>query len=178
MKVGMRAWRLSAVVAVSMLAAPFFQPDISASAAGASDSVVTNCAGDQLEVALAFGPGAAGHGSDVVLIANMGQRVCQIKGYPLLRFSTATSVVPVSITHTAYLFKNVRPTTVRLSAGRMASFGIDFGDTYTPKSDAASKCMVTTAFVMLGAHTYEIPFRLDVCRSHMHLGVTAIQSGA
>ncbi len=166
-----------AVTTVWIFAGLFLQPLAPASATGGPHLVVTSCAGDQLEVALSFGPGAAGHGSDVVLIANIGQRSCKMKGFPLLRLFTAKSAVPVSITHSTYMFKNVRPITVLLNPGRMASFGIDYGDTYSSKSDVPARCLVTIAQVTFGAHTYEIPFALDVCLSDRHLGETPIQSG-
>jgi hypothetical protein len=75
------------------------------------------------------------------------------------------------------MFKDVRPTRVQLNPERVASFGIGYGDNYNPESDAPKKCLVTTAYVTLGAHKYEIPFGLDACRSDMVAAVTAIQSG-
>ena len=148
------------------------------SVAGATQYASTNCAGSQLEVALAMGPGAAGVGSDVVVIANIGSRTCRINGYPLLHFDSATSVVlPVSVGHRTTMFKNARPKDIQLQPGRSASFGIGFVLMFNPKSDAPNKCIVTTAFVALDRDTYEIPLSLDVCRSQMHVGITAIESG-
>ena len=170
--------RFAVALIVVTMAAPLIHPSVSAIAASTSKLVMTNCVGDQLEVGLAFGPGATGHGSDIVLITNVGKKSCRLEGFPRLRFSTATSAVSVAISHSTYMFKDLRPSSVRLSPERIASFGIGYGDMYSPKSDAPGKCLVTTTSVLLGALTYEIPFSLDVCRSDMALGVTAIQSGA
>jgi hypothetical protein len=148
------------------------------SVAGATQYASTNCAGSQLEVALALGPGAAGVGSDVVLIANIGNRTCRITGYPLLHFDSASSaVLPVSVGHGTTMFKNVRPKDIQLQPGRSASFGIGFVLMFNSKSDTRDKCIVKTAFVALDRDTYEIPLSLDVCRSQMRVGITAIESG-
>jgi len=173
-----RRLRLAAALVVVTVIAPLIQPSFSAFAATTSKSITTNCGGDQLEVGLAFGPGATGNESDIVLITNIGKSSCHLEGYPHLSFRTATSAPPVKLSHSTYMFKDVRPTRVQLNPERVASFGIGYGDNYNPKFDAAKKCLVSAAYVTLGVHKYEIPFELDVCRSDMVVAVTAVQSGA
>jgi hypothetical protein len=172
-----RRLRLAAALVVVTVIAPLIQPSVLAFAATTSTSATTNCGGDQLEVGLAFGPGATGNASDVVLITNIGKRSCHLEGYPHLSFSTATSAPQVKLSHSPYMFKDVRPTRVQLNPGRVASFGIGYGLNFVPKSDAPKKCLVTSTVVTLGVHKYQIPFELDVCRSHMVVAVTAVQSG-
>ena len=172
-----RRLRLAAALVAVTVIAPLIHPSLSAFAATTSKSVATNCGGDQLEVGLAFGPGATGNISDVVLITNIGKSSCSLEGYPHLNFWTATSAPQVKLSHSPYMFKDVRPTRVQLNPGRVASFGIGYGDNYIPKSDSPNRCLVTSTVVTLGVHKYEIPFELDVCRSDMVVAVTAVQSG-
>jgi|SRR5665213_1498156 len=172
-----RRLRLAAALVVVAVIAPLIRPSFTAFAATTSQSVTTNCGGDQLEVGLAFGPGATGNGSDIVLITNIGKSSCHLEGYPHLSFWTATSAPQVKLSHSTYMFKDVRPTRVQLNPGRVASFEIGYGNNYNPKSDAPKKCLVTSTVVTLGVHKYEIPFELDVCRSDMVVAVTAVQSG-
>jgi hypothetical protein len=157
--------------------ASFLQPSSSAVAADASSPVRTTCGADQLEFGLANGPGSAGRGSDVVLIANVGKKTCDIKGFPRLQFLTATSQLPVALSHFTYTFQVVPPREVRLASGQVASFGIGFGDNSNPKSDTPQKCLVTTTYVVIDSHKYDIPFSWDACLGGMRLGVTSIQSG-
>lgn len=179
MRIKSRWWKLAAVLIVAATMAPFLQPSLGAYASSSSVSVTTTCGGSQLEVGVANGPASAGSATGIVLIANIGSRSCELKGYPRLRFMTATSrTVHVAISHATSAFKDVQPTTVRLQPGRVASFGVAYGITYNAKSDAARKCLVTTTYVVLGVHTYEIPFTWDACLSDMKLGVTAVESRA
>jgi Protein of unknown function (DUF4232) len=172
-----RRLRLAAALVVVTIIAPLIQPSYSAFAATKSNAVTTNCGADQLEVGLAFGPGATGNASDVVLITNVGKRSCHLEGYPHLGFLTATLAPQVKLSHSPYMFKDVHPTRVQLNPGRVASFGIGYGLNYNPKSDAPKKCLVTSTVLTLGVHKYEIPFELDVCRSDMIVAVTTIQLG-
>ena len=116
-------------------------------AAPATSSIV--CGADHLSVSWRGSTGGlAGHSGDLFWIRNTGPVICDLRGYPIVRFTVRGRVAP--LTSSDVTSPLGRPTglqrgpllVVRLAAGKVASFWVVGEDVMGPCRDLTSMVVV------------------------------------
>jgi hypothetical protein len=147
---------------------------------------VPTCSYSQLEVAVAWGPGAAaGNNGIPFIIANISKSTCTLSGYPRLLFSPDRyEHQSIRVSHNVgMIFRRVNPRLVTIKPNEDASFGLNYGDAANQNDPSGAPCMVQNIYVTLPvrANTFNQNFETTVnfnfCFTNFLVGVTAIQSG-
>lgn len=174
------------VAGVSLLSGlALYGPSAKATAASTPLAPPT-CSYNQLEVAVAWGPGAAAGNIGIpFLIANIGKSACSIKGYPKLNIVPSTyKRRSVKVIHGGgMIFVTVKPRLVVIKPGADASFGLDFGDASDQGDPYGAPCMVQNVYVSLPVRVsqypqnYETTVNFNFCYANFQVAVTSIQAG-
>ena len=116
-------------------------------AAPANSSIV--CGPDHLSVTWRGSTGGlAGHSGDLFWIRNTGRVICELRGYPIVRFTVHGHLAPLTSSNvTSPLgrptgLRRGPPPVVRLAAGKVASFWVVGSDVVTPCRDLTSMVVV------------------------------------
>jgi hypothetical protein len=146
---------------------------------------IPTCLNSQLEVAVAWGPGAAAGNIGVpFIIANDGKSACSLKGYPRLSIPYTYRKRGVKVVDGGgMVFVAVKPHPVILKPGADASFGLDYVDADNQQDPDSSACTAQYVYVTLpvqGAATsqvYETTVIFNFCFTNFQVSVTSIQPG-
>jgi hypothetical protein len=147
---------------------------------------IKRCNYDQLEVAVAWGPGAAaGHIGIPFLIVNKGKDICSLKGYPTLQIATEMkSRKPIKVVDGGgMIYAAVKPKFVVLKPGADASFGFNYVDALNQEDAAGPSCTVQSVYVTLPDRYPDFPMNFETtvnfnaCHSGYEVSVTSIQMG-
>lgn len=172
----------------AILVLTFFIPLVPlsiASSAFGSDPI-SKCSYRQLEVAVAWGPGAAAGNEGIpFIIANISKSTCTLSGYPKLiftpdRYKDRTIKVEHNV---GMIFRTVKPRLVTIKPGEDASFGLNFGDASNQNDPNGAPCLVQNIYVTLPLRTntydqnFETTVNFNFCFTDFLVGVTAIQPG-
>lgn len=160
-------------------------PLSTASPALASNTIPT-CSFRQIEVAAAWGPGAAAGNIGVpFFIVNVSRSACTLAGYPKLLFMpNRYKGHSIKVVHNVgMIYGRVAPRLVTIKPDEVASFGLNFGDASNQGDPNGAPCMVQNVYVTLPvrANAYNQNFdtavNFNFCFADFLVGVTAIQSG-
>jgi hypothetical protein len=155
------------------------------STASASKAIPV-CSYRQLEVAVAWGPGAAAGSVGIpFIIASTSKSTCTLIGYPkLIASPDRYKGHSLKIEHSGgMIFGAVKPRLVVIKPGADASFGLNYGEAGNQNDPNGAPCLVQNIYVTLPlrANTFEQNFETTVdfnfCFSGFEVGLTAIQSG-
>jgi hypothetical protein len=140
-----RRARRSSIVVAAFVVATLLGPALGAAAAKTTATSTTTtttkssteCAADQLSFS---SPGAVsaqmGEEAFVITLTNVGTRLCQIHGYPTVRFYTSAGrLLTFSYAHTSLFFPRIAPHVVNLAPGShgffiVAKYRCDLGIRY------------------------------------------------
>jgi hypothetical protein len=148
--------------------------------------MVPICSWSQLEVAVAWGPGAAAGNLGIpFIIANVSKSSCTLSGYPKLSFSpNRYRNHSIRVAHNVgMIFGRVQPRAITIRPDEDASFGLNYGDAGNQSDPNGGPCIVHNIYVTLPvrANTYGQNFETTVdfnfCFTGFLVGVTSIQSG-
>lgn len=176
-------WSL-ATVALSSFALWLAPPSTMSS--GAAASTVPTCRPHQLEVAVAWGPGAAAGNLGIpFLVVNTSRSACSLRGYPFVKFSPGSyKGRSIKVTHRGgMVFDSVRPRVVEIKSHSTASFGLNYGDAANQNDPSGTPCTSRLVFVSLPVRngappaTFETPVDFNFCYSNFQVSVTALQAG-
>jgi uncharacterized membrane protein len=181
---GSRWSKFSAPIVLTLSAILVLAPS-SHSVASATASTPT-CKSTQLQVAVAWGPGAAaGNLGEPFIIINTSNSSCSLMGYPTLTFYPSSyKGTRLRITHRAgMIYKMVKPTKVLLAPGKTASFGLMWNDAYNQNLPFGAAC--TASSVMIGlpvsdsknGQSFEALQDINFCYSNFEFQSTAIEAG-
>jgi hypothetical protein len=152
----------------------------------AAANAIPECSYNQLEVAVAWGPGAAaGHIGIPFIVANISKSTCTLQGYPKL------SITPDSykghslkvINGGGMIFVKVRPRLVVIKPGADASFGLNYGDAANQNDPNGAACTVQNIYVTLAVRpsglprNYETTENFNFCYTGFQVFVTSVQPG-
>ena len=159
-------------------------PLSTASSALGSDPM-SKCSYRQLEVAVAWGPGAAaGNVGFPFIIANIGKSTCTLGGYPKLIFTPDRyKGHTIKVEHSGgMIYRYVKPRLVTLKPGADASFGLNYGDASnrTPIRGAMPCSEHLRHIACSNEHIrseLETMVNFNFCFADFNVGVTAIQPG-
>jgi hypothetical protein len=149
-------------------------------------TVIPICTWSQLEVAVAWGPGAAAGNIGIpFIIANISKATCSLSGYPKLMFSPDRyKNHTVKVAHNVgMIFGNVKPRLVTIRPNEDASFGLNFGDAGNQSDPYGGPCIVHNIYVTLPVRTntynqnFETTVNFNFCFTNFLVGVTSIQPG-
>jgi len=157
---------------------------LSPSAASASKTVPV-CANTQLEVAVAWGPGAAAGNIGVpFIIANTSKTSCTLEGYPKLGIYYSYKKRSVKVVDGGgMVFGPVKPRVVVLRPGGDASFGLDYGDASNQQDPDGAACSTQYVYVDLPNRSpqfspnFETTVIFNFCFTNFEVEVTSIQPG-
>ena len=143
------------------------------------------CLNSHLEVAVAWGPGAAAGNIGVpFIIANTGKTSCRLEGYPKLSIPYAYKKRSVKVVDGGgMVYGAVKPRVVTLRPGGDASFGLDYGDASNQQDPNGAACTAQYVYVTLPvryqniASNYETTAIFNFCFSDFQVEVTSIQPG-
>jgi len=144
---------------------------------------VHECNYGQLEVAVAWGPGAAaGHIGIPFLIANTSKSTCTLEGFPTLHVYPAAGNKSVKVIHSGgMIYGAVKPKLVVIKPGADASFGLNYVDALNQQDSNGPSCTAQSIYVTLplqhDVENYETTVNFNFCYSGFEVGVTAIQFG-
>jgi Protein of unknown function (DUF4232) len=148
--------------------------------------VPATCSYRQLELAVAWGPGAAAGNLGIpFLIANTSRSACSLQGYPKLSF------VPdkyqnrtLRVVHGGgMIFPRVNPRLVVIKPGAVASFGVNYGDASNQQDPNGGRCQAQYVYVTLPVRnntydqTFEAIVNFNFCFTAFQVSVTSIQPG-
>ncbi len=159
---------------------------ITVPSAASSPRIPPRCTYDQLEVAVAWGPGAAAGNIGIpFLIANVSRSACSIEGYPKLEIAPGTYKKGTMrvIRGGGMVFPSVKPRLVVLKPGGDASFGLDYGDASNQQDPYGAPCMVQNIYVSLPVRVsqfpqnYETTVNFNFCYANFEVAVTSLQAG-
>lgn len=171
------------VVAISTIAFLFLAP---LPASASPPHSVQICNYDQLEVAVAWGPGAAaGHVGIPFLIANTGTSACALSGYPKLAIypASGSEKKPIRVIDGGgMVYVAVKPKRVTIEPGADASFGLNFVDALNQNDTDGPACIAAVYVTLPVRYTtfpqnYETTVDFNFCYSGFAVAVTAIQPG-
>jgi hypothetical protein len=174
------------VAGVMLLSGFTLSSAFTASTISAASKVVPTCSYNQLEIAVAWGPGAAaGHIGIPFIIANTSKSACSLKGYPKLAFSNDVykGHSLKAIDGGSMVFVSVKPRLVVIRPGADGSFGLNYGDAANQEDPNGPACTVQNVYVTLPVRTYEIPrnyettVNFNFCYTGFEVFVTSIQTG-
>lgn len=160
-------------------------PVMASSPAIATTSFPT-CAWSQLEVAVAWGPGAAAGNIGIpFIIANISKSTCTLIGYPKLTFYPGRyKSHSVKVKHNVgMIFANAKSRLVTLKPDGVASFGLNYGDASNQNDPNGPACVVSNIYVTLPLRkntfdqNFETTVNFNFCFTDFLVGVTSIQSG-
>ncbi|MFI5035591.1 MAG: DUF4232 domain-containing protein [Acidimicrobiales bacterium] len=182
-RISWSSWILAAAVSATCFI--YLGQSNSTTYAAASGQIPT-CSFGQLEVAVAWGPGAAAGNLGIpFLIANRSKSTCSLEGYPIIQFNPhsykGTSVKTVH--HGGMIYAAVHPHLVVIKPASTASFGINYGDASNPQDPYGTPCRVRSAFVTLPVRNrtlhqiFETAVSFNFCYTNFLVSVTALQAG-
>lgn len=160
-------------------------PMSTASPAIASKSIPV-CSYSQLEVAVAWGPGAAAGNIGIpFIIANISRSACTLHGYPKLWFSpNRYKNHVVRVTHDGgMIFRKIYPRLVVIKPGSDASFGLNYGDAGNQSDPNGAPCLVQSIYVTLPLRpgtlnqNFETTVNFNFCYTGFVVGLTSIEPG-
>jgi hypothetical protein len=173
------------VVVMLMSGLTFVSSSIDHTIASASTAIPT-CFNNQLEMAVAWGPGAAaGNVGIPFLIINISKSACAVRGYPKLTFipsSYKKKSIKV-IDGGGMIYVQVKPRIVVIRPGASAAFGLNFINAANQQDPNGPACTVQNVYVALPVrtvtlpHYYVGPVNFNFCHSNFRVSVTSIQSG-
>jgi hypothetical protein len=176
--------RLTAVICLSAAFGPLIL--LSTVSPALASNTIPTCSFRQLEVAVAWGPGAAAGNIGIpFIIVNVSRSSCTLTGYPKLSFvPNRYKGRSIKVTHNAgMIYGHVTPRLVTIKPDGVATFGLNFGDASNQNDPIGAPCIVQNIYVALPvrAGTYNQNFETTVnfnfCFADFLVGVTAIQSG-
>jgi hypothetical protein len=143
------------------------------------------CLSTQLEVAVAWGPGAAaGHIGVPFIIINTGKSSCTLEGYPKLIIGYSYKKRPVKVVDGGgMVYGPVKPRVVTLRPDGDASFGFNYVDAANQQDPNGPACTAQYVEVALPVRDREFASNFDTtvifnfCYSDFEVGVTSIQAG-
>lgn len=156
------------------------------STVASASKTIPECSFNQLEVAVAWGPGtAAGHAGIPFIIANISRSTCTLKGYAkLLVDPDSYKGHTLKVIHGGgMIFVAVKPRLVVIKPGADASFGLNIGDAANQQDPNGAACTVQNIYVTLPLRpisfisNYETTVNFNYCYSSFEAGETSIQSG-
>ncbi|MHB2029026.1 MAG: DUF4232 domain-containing protein [Acidimicrobiales bacterium] len=152
-----------------------------------ASSVPPTCSYNQLEVAIAWGPGgAAGNVGTPFIIVNKSKSACTLMGYPRLRlFTAAANKTPIRVgfNATGGVYRYVKPKLTVIAPHSVATFGMDFVDVMNQQDTNGPRCTAQTVNVYLPVtrnhygQGYETVVNFNICYSGFRVSVTSIESG-
>jgi hypothetical protein len=151
-----------------------------------SAASIRACTYSQLEVAVAWGPGAAaGHIGIPFLIANTGKSACSLEGYPTLHiYPVPRNRGPVKVIESGgMVYSPVKPKLIVIKPGADASFGLNYVDALNQGDSNGPACTAQTVDVTLPVRydnfpqNYQTTVNFNFCYSGFAVSVTSIQSG-
>jgi hypothetical protein len=178
----MRRMIASTLLLASLLSAA----PLAASPVASATTVIPTCSYRQLEVAVAWGPGAAaGNNGIPFIIINISKTACSLKGYPKLLFTPgAYKKRAIKVNHRGgVIFGPVTPRLIVIKPGADASFGLDFGDASNQQDPGGAPCTVQNIYVALPVRTgtfnqnFETTVNFNFCFADFQVGITSIQAG-
>jgi len=151
-----------------------------------ASSVPPTCSYNQLEVAVAWGPGAAaGNVGIPFIIVNMSKSACTLKGYPRLRlFTAAVNKTPIKVgfNTSGGVYGYVKPKLTMIAPHSVATFGMDYGDATNQQDTNGPICTAQTVNVYLPVtrnpygQGYQTVVNFNICYSGFRVAVTSIES--
>jgi len=151
-----------------------------------ASSVPPTCSYNQLEVAVAWGPGAAAGNIGIpFLIVNKSESACTLKGYPRLRlFTAAVNKTPIKVgfNTSGGVYGYVKPKLTVIAPHSVATFGMDYGDATNQQDTNGPRCTAQTVNVYLPVtrnpygQGYQTVVNFNICYSGFRVAVTSIES--
>ncbi len=146
---------------------------------------IPTCLYSQLEVAVAWGPGAAaGHIGVPFIIVNVSKSACSLRGYPRLNIPYEYKKRGVKVVDGGgMVYVAVKPRPVIIKPGSDASFGLDYVDAVNQQDPDRSACTAQYVYVTLPvqgeatSQNYETTVIFNYCFSGFQVSVTSIQPG-
>jgi hypothetical protein len=150
-----------------------------------ASTTVRTCSYRQLEVGVAWGPGAAaGHIGIPFIIANTSKSTCSLEGFPKLNFGSAWHGKSIKVVNGgSMIYPSVKPRLILIRPGRDASFGIDFGDASNQGDPYGAACSTSFVYITLPVRTdtfdqnFETPINFNFCYADFEVYLTSIQAG-
>lgn len=186
-KLELPTYPLRRIVAVTMLMSLLtLTSALTVSTAASASTTFPRCSYNQLEVAVAWGPGAAaGHIGIPFIIANVSKSACTLKGYPKLSFTPNSykGQVLKAIDGGSMIFVPVKPRLVVIRPGADASFGLNYGDAANQQDPGGAVCTEQNIYVTLAVRpnsfpqNYETTVNFNFCYTGFEVYVTSIQAG-
>jgi hypothetical protein len=159
---------------------------LTASTVASATSEIPTCSYRQLEVAVAWGPGAAAGNLGIpFIIINISRSTCSLKGYPRLLFApSAYKKRTIKVNHLGgMIFGPVSPRLIVIKPGADASFGLDYGDASNQQDPNGAPCMLQNIYVALPVRSetfnqnFETTVNFNFCFADFQVGITSIQAG-
>jgi hypothetical protein len=144
---------------------------------------ISRCAFGKLEVASAWGPGAAAGSFGLpFVVVNTSHSACYLDGFPKISVVTEKpSAHRITVTHSPRIFfAIVKPRRVNIPAGGVASFGVSGVDALNQSSGNGASCTAAYFYTELpdgSSQSYENIEDINICFSGFKLVVTAIEAG-
>jgi hypothetical protein len=177
-----RAWlrlAMSVAASITILGVGFAEPTT------ASAKSIPTCSSAQLEVAVAWGPGAAaGHIGVPFIIANDGTSACSLEGYPKLTIPYSYKKHRVKVVDGGgMVYVAVKPRRVILKPGTDATFGLNYVDAANQQDPDGPACTAQYVYVTMPVRYDALPQNFETtvifnfCFSAFQVSVTSIQPG-
>jgi len=176
----------AAVLALALVAPLVTAINSGATSGASTPSTVPKCSYRQLELAVAWGPGAAAGNLGIpFIIANTSRTSCSLEGYPKFSFlPNRYQSQTLRVVHGGgMIFPRVKTRLVVIKPGADGSFGVNYGDAANQNDPSGAVCEARYVYVTLPVRinsfpqNYEASVDFNFCFTGFQVSETAIQSG-